>query len=351
MTVHEKFMQRCLDLALAGEGSVAPNPMAGCVIVCENKIIGEGFHRQFGGPHAEVFAVNAVINKELFASSTLYVSLEPCSHSGKTPPCTELIIGMHIPRVVIGMSDPFHLVAGKGIERLKNAGIITTTGILEKQCRWINRRFLTFHLKKRPYIILKWAQTMDGFIDEARQNSGTSHSCRISGSLAHLLVHRQRTLEDAVLVGTRTALNDNPELTAREWSGKNPVRLVIDRKLKLPGSLKLMDQKHKTIVFNEIKSELKENISLERIDFEGDVLTQILDILFSLNIQSLVVEGGAYTLQGFIDRKIWDEAHIYTGDKWFFSGLKAPAISGGVMAVEQLEDTVLTVVYNEEIRS
>jgi diaminohydroxyphosphoribosylaminopyrimidine deaminase / 5-amino-6-(5-phosphoribosylamino)uracil reductase len=350
MTIHEKFMQRCLDLALAGEGSVAPNPMVGCVIVHENKIIGEGFHREFGGPHAEVFAVNAVRNKELLAGSTLYVSLEPCSHYGKTPPCTELIIGSHIPRVVIGMSDPFHLVAGRGIERMKNAGIHILTGILEKECRQINRRFLTFHLKKRPYIILKWAQTMDGFIDAARQDAGTDHPGRISGSLAHLLVHRQRTLEDAVLVGTRTAVNDNPELTAREWSGKNPVRIVIDRKLKLPGSLKLMDQKHKTIVFNELISELKENISLEKIDFEGDVLIQLLDVLFSLNIQSLVVEGGAFTLQAFIDRKIWDEAHIYTGHKWFFNGLKSPAISGEVIATEKLNDTILTVIRNEEIR-
>jgi diaminohydroxyphosphoribosylaminopyrimidine deaminase/5-amino-6-(5-phosphoribosylamino)uracil reductase len=326
---------------------VAPNPMVGSVIVHENKIIGEGYHREFGGPHAEVFAVNAVRNNELLAVSTLYVSLEPCAHSGKTPPCTELIIGNGIPRVVIGMSDPFPLVAGKGIERLNHAGILTTSGILERECRDLNRRFLTFHLKKRPFIILKWAQTKDGFIDVVRQNSGIPHPGRISGTLAHTLVHRQRTLEDAILVGTRTALNDNPELTAREWSGKTPVRIVMDRSLKLPSSLKLMDQKHKTIVFNEVKSRPTENIFFERIDFAGDVLAQIMDVLYNLKIQSLIVEGGAFTLQEFIDRKFWEEAHIYTSDKWFFKGLKAPAITGKIIAAEQLDDTFLTVVRNE----
>jgi diaminohydroxyphosphoribosylaminopyrimidine deaminase/5-amino-6-(5-phosphoribosylamino)uracil reductase len=346
MTIHEKFMQRCLNIALMGEGSVAPNPMVGCVIVHENKIIGEGFHREFGGPHAEVYAVDAVRNKELLAGSTLYVSLEPCAHSGKTPPCTELIITNRIPRVVIGMSDPFHLVAGKGIKRLNDAGILTTTGILEQECRELNRRFLTFHLKKRPYIILKWAQTMDGFVDAIRQDSGIPHTVRISGTLAHRFVHRQRTLEDAVLVGTRTALNDNPELTAREWSGKNPLRIVIDRSLKLPASLNLMDQKQKTIVFNEVKSQPAGNIFYERIDFTRDILTRIMDVLYNLNVQSLIVEGGTFTLQEFIDRKFWDEAHIYTGHKWFFKGLKAPEISGKLIASERLDDTILMVVRN-----
>jgi len=347
MSIHEKFMQRCLHLALAGEGNVAPNPMVGCVIVHENKIIGEGFHREFGGPHAEVFAVNAVRNKELLTASTLYVSLEPCSPYGKTPPCTEMIIRNGIPRVVIGMQDPFPLVAGKGIERLKDAGIMTTTGILEKECRELNRRFLTFHQQKRPYIILKWAQTMDGFIDEVRRNTGIRYSNRISGTLAHRLVHRQRTSEDAVLVGTQTALNDNPELTAREWRGKSPLRIVIDRSLKLPSSLKLMDQKHETIVFNEVKSQQSENISLIRIDFSGDVLTQIFDVLYNLNIQSLIVEGGAFTLQKFIERNFWDEAYIYTGDKWFFKGLKAPAITGKIIANEPLDESYLTVIRPE----
>jgi len=347
MSIHEKFMQRCLHLALAGEGNVAPNPMVGCVIVHENKIIGEGFHREFGGPHAEVFAVNAVRNKELLTASTLYVSLEPCSHYGKTPPCTEMIIRNGIPRVVIGMQDPFPLVAGKGIERLKDAGIMTTTGILEKECRELNRRFLTFHQQKRPDIILNWAQTMDGFIDEVRQNTGIRYSNRISGTLAHRLVHRQRGIEDAVMVGTRTAFMDDPELTAREWSGKNPLRIVIDRSLKLPSSLKLMDQKHETIVFNEVKSQQSENISLIRIDFSGDVLTQIFDVLYNLNIQSLIVEGGAFTLQKFIERNFWDEAYIYTGDKWFFKGLKAPAITGKIIANEPLDESYLTVIRPE----
>jgi len=341
-------MQRCLDLAGRGEGSVSPNPLVGCIIVRENRIIGEGFHRLYGGPHAEVFAFESVKERESLPESTLYVSLEPCSHYGKTPPCTELIIRNKIPRVVVGMTDPFPAVAGKGIEMLRKSGIEVVTGVLEKECQEVNRRFLTFHLKNRPYIILKWARTADGFLDATENDPGRGRSLRITGPLSHRLVHRQRTMEDAVLVGTRTAQNDNPELTAREWSGENPVRIVIDRKLQLPASLHLFDGKNKTIVFNEEKSLLSGNIRWEKMDFGKDITLEMLGKLYEWNIQSLVVEGGAFTLRKFIGANLWDEAHIYTGSPWFFGGLQAPAISGVITATEQLEDSVLTVIRNHE---
>jgi diaminohydroxyphosphoribosylaminopyrimidine deaminase / 5-amino-6-(5-phosphoribosylamino)uracil reductase len=346
MTIHEKFMRRCLSLAKGGEGSVSPNPLVGCVIVNDNRIIGEGFHREFGGPHAEVLAIEAVKNKESLSCSTLYVTLEPCAHYGKTPPCTELIIRNRIPRVFIGMIDPFPAVAGKGMETLRKAGIVVETGIMEEECREMNRRFLTFHMKKRPYVILKWAQTLDGFMDADRSTGGTGLPVKISGSLSHLLVHRQRTMEDAVLVGTHTALNDDPELTARDWSGKNPVRIVIDRTLRLPSSLKLFDGKGRTIVFNEVKSDQSGNICREKIDFSREITGQMLCKLYEWNIQSLIVEGGAYTLREFIRHNHWDEAHMYTGNVWFFRGLKAPGLSGEITATEKLEESTLTIVHN-----
>lgn len=346
MTSSEKYMQRCLLLARGGEGSVSPNPLVGCVIVRDDRIIGEGFHRLFGGPHAEVYAIESVKNKELLAGSTLYVNLEPCAHYGKTPPCSELIIRSRIPRVVVGMVDPFPAVAGKGVDMLRLSGVEVKTGMLEKECQELNRRFVTFIRKKRPYIILKWAMTADGFMDTGGNDKVQGVPVRISGPLAHVLVHRQRTTEDAILVGTRTALNDNPELTAREWSGKNPVRIVIDRTLQLPPTLRLFDGNHKTIVFNEVKTHQAGNIQWEKINTESDFTDQVIHKLPEWNIQSLVVEGGARTLQKFIERNLWDEAHIYTGNSWFFTGLKAPWISGEITGREELEESTLTVLRN-----
>lgn len=346
MTSSEKYMQRCLLLARGGEGSVSPNPLVGCVIVRDDRIIGEGFHRLFGGPHAEVYAIESVKNKEWLAGSTLYVNLEPCAHYGKTPPCSELIIRSRIPRVVVGMVDPFPAVAGKGADMLRLSGVEVKTGMLEKECQELNRRFVTFIRKKRPYIILKWAMTADGFMDAGGNDQVQGVPVRISGPLAHVLVHRQRTTEDAILVGTRTALNDNPELTAREWSGKNPVRIVIDRTLQLPPTLRLFDGNHKTIVFNEVKTHRAGNIQWEKINAESDFTDQVIHKLPEWNIQSLVVEGGARTLQKFIERNLWDEAHIYTGSQWFFRGLRAPVISGEIIGTEVLEDTTLTVIRN-----
>jgi diaminohydroxyphosphoribosylaminopyrimidine deaminase/5-amino-6-(5-phosphoribosylamino)uracil reductase len=346
MTTHEKFMQRCLTLAKGGEGTVSPNPLVGCVIVRENKIIGEGFHRTFGGPHAEVLAIASVKDKDLLTGSTLFVSLEPCSHHGKTPPCTDLIIRSRIPRVVVGMIDPFPAVAGKGVEQLRLEGIEVETGILEKECREMNRRFVTFHVKKRPYIFLKWAMTSDGYMDAGGGTGKRGYPVRISGPLSHLLVHRQRTTEDAVLVGTRTAWKDNPFLTARDWSGKNPVRIVIDRKLQLPSSLHLFDGEYKTIVFNEVKSLQTGNILWEKLESGNDLTAQIVHKLYEWNIQSLVVEGGADTLRKFIANDIWDEAHIYTGTQWYSEGVKAPEIKGEIIATEVLEESRLTVIRN-----
>jgi len=346
MTSPEKYMQRCLLLARAGEGSVSPNPLVGCVIVRDDRIIGEGFHRYFGGPHAEVYAIESVKNKEWLAGSTLYVNLEPCAHYGKTPPCSELIIRSRIPRVVVGMVDPFPAVAGKGVNMLRLSGVEVEIGLLEKECQELNRRFVTFIRKQRPYIILKWAMTADGYLGAGGSHPEQIGSVRISGPLAHVLVHRQRTTEDAVLVGTRTAWKDNPMLTARDWSGKNPVRIVIDRKLQLPASLHLFDGENKTIIFNENISLQKGNIWWEKVESGIDISRQIVQKLYEWNIQSLIVEGGAATLRTFIENDLWDEAHIYTGKQWFLEGVKAPEIRGEVTATEQLEESTLTVIRN-----
>jgi diaminohydroxyphosphoribosylaminopyrimidine deaminase/5-amino-6-(5-phosphoribosylamino)uracil reductase len=282
----------------------------------------------------------------MLTGSTLYVSLEPCSHHGKTPPCTDLIIRSRIPRVVVGMIDPFPAVAGKGIEGLRLSGIEVVTGILEKECLEMNRRFLTFHRRKRPYIFLKWAMTSDGYLDPGDSFRKQGHPFRISGPLSHLLVHRQRTTEDAVLVGTQTAWKDNPFLTARDWSGNNPVRIVIDRKLQLTSSLHLFDGEYKTIIFNEVKSHQSGNIRWEKLESGNDLTVQIVHKLHEWNIQSLIVEGGAATLQKFIENDLWDEAHIYIGKQWFFEGVKAPEIRGEIIATEKLEESILTVIRN-----
>ncbi len=336
-------MERCLWLASLGAGSVAPNPMVGCVIVSGGRIIGEGFHRECGGPHAEVHAIGAVKNQELLRDSTLYVSLEPCTHFGKTPPCSDLIIEKGVPRVVVGLQDPFPAVAGKGIKKMTKAGIRVEVGILEKECRELNRRFLTFHEKKRPYIILKWAQTLDGFMDDEQHSSGVGHSNPVTGELANRMVHRQRACEGAVLVGTRTAWLDDPALTVREWSGTNPLRLVIDRKCSLPGSLKLFNSQADTVVFNEVKQLQSGNVSFEKLDFAKNVPLQIAERLYERKVLSLVVEGGTETLSHFISQGLWDEAHIYTGSLLFCGGIKAPGIKGTKAASECLDDTLLTV--------
>ncbi|MFW5831045.1 MAG: bifunctional diaminohydroxyphosphoribosylaminopyrimidine deaminase/5-amino-6-(5-phosphoribosylamino)uracil reductase RibD, partial [Prolixibacteraceae bacterium] len=285
-------MQRCLQLARLGAGRVAPNPMVGSVIVHNGKIIGEGFHQKYGEAHAEVNAIDAVKNKNSLRESSLYVTLEPCAHHGLTPPCANLIIQNNIPHVVIGTPDPFSEVAGKGIEKLKKAGIKVESGILEEECRRLNKRFFTYHEKKRPYITLKWAQTLDGFIDIERFSEDYGQPTWITGELALRLVHKIRSEENAILVGTKTAEKDNPSLSVRHWPGTNPVRLLIDKNLRLSQSLRLFDRKQRTLVFNAIRETKEHNLEFVILDFSKNVPGQIMEILYREKILSVIVEGG-----------------------------------------------------------
>lgn len=344
MSAPEIFMQRCLELALLGMGDVAPNPMVGCVIVHDGIIIGEGYHEKCGLAHAEVNAIRSVLNPELLSQSTLYVSLEPCAHFGKTPPCSDLIIENRIPRVVIGTVDPFAQVAGKGINRMQNAGIKVEVGVLEKECRELNRRFLTFHEKKRPYIILKWAQTLDGFIDTDR--SETDHPTWITNALAKRLVHKQRSEESAILIGTNTAKYDNPALTVREWVGNQPIRMVIDRTGRLDKELHLFDGKATTWTFTEQKKPDSENLKFITLDFGKNMLPQLLSELYKSDILSVIVEGGGKLLNSFLELNLWDEAFVYTGNQFFGKGVSAPHISGETIAFEKLDDCKLHVLRN-----
>lgn len=329
MVQHENFMRRCLELAELGKANVSPNPMVGAVIVHNDRIIGEGYHQKYGEAHAEVNAINQVINKftnpaELLKQSVIYVSLEPCSHYSKTPPCADLIVKHQIPKVIVGCRDPFEQVNGKGLEKLRNAGIEVICGVLEEECQWLNRRFFTRVQKHRPYIILKWAQTADGFFAPA---DGTQHW--ITGIESRKLVHQWRSEEDAVLIGKNTAAIDNPQLNVRYGGGRPPKRIVIDRKLKLNQGLHIFDESVETLIFNEMKTEIDGNnkyIALE--DFDRYVPQYILYQLYLRDIQSIIIEGGAYTLNTFIEAGLWDEARIFTGNINLNKGIKAPAISG-----------------------
>jgi diaminohydroxyphosphoribosylaminopyrimidine deaminase / 5-amino-6-(5-phosphoribosylamino)uracil reductase len=346
MELSEKYMFRCLELARLGAGEVAPNPMVGSVIVHNQKIIGEGFHRKYGQPHAEVNAINDVADLDLLKDSTLYVSLEPCAHHGLTPPCSDLIIEKQIPRVVIGIEDPFSEVAGKGIEKLLKAGIEVKRGVLESECRELNKRFFTFHEKKRPYIILKWAQTLDGFIDVDRTREDYGEPTWITGDLALRLVHKIRSKEAAILVGTKTAEKDNPSLTVRHWAGNNPLRIVIDKNNKLSGNLNLFDDSSKTLIFSS--NELVQNEWNEwvKIDFQKEVIPRILSELSSRKILSVIVEGGKFLLEKFIESDLWDEMHVFTGNKFFTEGVRAPSVKGKLYAEELLDGDRITVFRN-----
>lgn len=331
-----------------GAGQVSPNPMVGAVLVYEDRIIGEGYHQQFGDAHAEVNCINSVADagKDLIKKSTLYVSLEPCAHFGKTPPCADLIIVNKIPQVVIGCRDSFVEVDGKGIEKLKKAGIQVSVGILEKDCVALNKRFFSFHEKQRPYVILKWAQSSDGKIaphaDSYRDPEGETSELTvasrllISNEITNRLVHKWRSEEAAILVGTNTALLDDPSLTTRLYSGKNPIRLVIDKELKLPGHLKLFDGRVRTIVFNFIKQADEGMLVYHKLDPAGNILTQILSALHAQQILSLVVEGGSKLLQSFIDAGLWDEARVITNEELIIdNGLAAPVLKNKLLSDEQ----------------
>lgn len=320
---HESYMQRCLQLARLGAGSVAPNPMVGCVVVYDNQIIGEGYHQHFGGPHAEVNAICSVKenNRSCLKRATLYVNLEPCAHYGKTPPCVDLIIEKQICRVVIANVDPNPLVAGKGIDKLQQAGIEVISGIMSEEGQKLNQRFFTFHTKKRPYIILKWAQSADGFIavDRNRQDW-------ITGSEAIKLVHRWRSEEQGILVGKNTILADNPRLNNRFFSiTSQPVRMFIDRNLEVDAHFHVLDNTMQTFVFNSLCEKTSGNIEWIKIPFDN-VPAEICRSLFKRNIQSLMVEGGAATINSFIHQNLWDEARIITGNVWFGRGIDAPRL-------------------------
>ena len=319
MQQHNLYMQRCLVLAQKGLGTVAPNPMVGCVIVHNNKIIGEGYHEVYGEAHAEVNAINSVENKELLKEATVYVSLEPCNHFGKTPPCSDLLVKHQVKKVVIGCVDSFDKVAGKGIEKLKNAGIEVLCGVLENECRALNKRFFTFHEKKRPYIFLKWAQTKDGFI-------ANKDNTWISGAESKVLVHQWRSEEAAILVGANTARIDNPQLTTRLVKGKNPVRVLIDLSLKTPANSNIFNSEAPTLVFNTLKNAQENNIEWIKIEVQN-ILQQLCTVIYEKGINSLIVEGGSITLQHFIQHNLWDEALIFESTKEFKNGVKAPQIA------------------------
>ncbi len=325
MTADEQYIQRCIDLALHGQGAVAPNPMVGSIIVHKGVIIGEGYHQQYGGPHAEVNAVNSVLDQTLLSESTIYVTLEPCAHFGKTPPCANLIVEHNFKRVVIGTKDPFSAVDGKGIERIKQANIEVTIGVLEKECQALNKRFFTFHTKKRPYIILKWAQSRDGFLDRLRTAQNATGINWITQPETKVMVHKWRTEEAAILVGKNTILNDNPQLTAREYAGKNPIRIVIDPKMQIDSTASILDDEAPTLIYNQVNCS-KKSSSNEWIHLEHFTIKEIMDDLYQRSIQSVIIEGGFFTLNEFITSNLWDEARVLVGTPIFEEGLLAPII-------------------------
>ena len=321
----EKYMRRCIELARNGLCNTAPNPMVGAVIVCDGRIIGEGYHVRCGEGHAEVNAVRSVKDPALLARSTIYVSLEPCAHYGKTPPCADMLVEVGIPRIVIGCQDPFAKVAGRGIRKLREAGREVVVGVLEKECRHLIRRFLTFHTCQRPYVTLKWAQSADGYIDRCRTEGSP---VVLSSPETAMLVHKMRAEHSAIMVGRRTALLDNPSLTVRSWYGKSPVRVVLDRRLALPEALLLFDGTVPTLVFTECRHESVPGVEYVQADFSRDVLPQVLSGLHARGLQSLLVEGGSRLLQSFLDAGVWDEVMVEEAPALLGSGVPAPRIDG-----------------------
>lgn len=343
-------MSRAIEIAQNGLGTTAPNPMVGAVIVHDGQLIGEGFTSTYGGPHAEVNAIGSVSDKALLKQATLYVTLEPCSHFGKTPPCADLIIKHKIPSVVVGLLDPHEKVAGQGIEKLRNAGVEVITGVLEAECREHHKRFLTFHEKKRPYIVLKWVQTANGFMapDKAARNENPEPYW-ISNSYSRQLTHKWRSEEQAILVGTNTVLEDNPKLDVRSWTGKSPLRVVLDRNLRINGNYSILDGSVPTLMLTEVTDTTRyiKGVDYRTIDFAEDVLPQICSVLHEYNVLSVLVEGGAKTLQSFIDAGEWDEARIFTGTSSFKKGIKTPSISGKLVASIAIGTDTLKIYNND----
>lgn len=333
MKIHEKYIKRCIELAKNGLGTTYPNPLVGSVIVYNDEIIGEGWHQKAGEPHAEVNAINSVKDKSLLAKATIYVSLEPCSHFGKTPPCCDLIIAKKIPNVVIGTIDPFAKVAGNGIKRLLEAGKKVTVGILEDECNELNKRFFTFHNKKRPYIIVKWAESQDGFI--APLSKDKQEPVWLTNLFSRQLVHKWRSEEQAILVGTKTVIDDNPSLTTRDWAGNNPIRIVLDQNNRISKESHIFDNQAKTILLNN-----------DTINFNNNIAEEIVDFLFNKGIQSVIIEGGSKTLQTFIDANIWDEARVFRSNVTLNEGVKAPKIEFKKATRNEILEDELLIFFN-----
>ena len=344
---NEYYIRRCIELAKHGLGTTYPNPLVGCVIVYNDRIIGEGWHKKAGEPHAEVLAIASVKDQSLLKKSTIYVTLEPCSHFGKTPPCSDLIIDKKIPKIVIGTIDPFAKVSGMGIKKLLASNRTVTVGVCENECEDLNKRFFTFHRKKRPYIILKWAETEDGFI--APKNQSEHEIFWITNSFAQQLVHKWRSEEQSILVGTQTASTDNPKLNVRHWKGQNPTRVVIDKSLNLNKSLSLFDSSQPTLVFHHKDAEPthKSSVIYEGLDFNTNILPQILKRLHDHDLQSIIIEGGAKTLQNFIDHDLWDEARVFTGKNRIDTGVRAPKLKTKARETTTVEGDTLNYYYND----
>lgn len=350
MVSHEIYIKRCIEIAKNGLGASRPNPMVGSVIVFNNQIIGEGYTSAYGGNHAEVNAIQSVKDKYLLKEATLYVTLEPCSHFGKTPPCSDLIIKHAIPNVVIGCLDDNPKVAGKGINKLEISGCNVILGVLEDACKAHHKRFFTFHNKKRPFIVLKWAESDDGFI--APKTKQEQKPVWITNKYSRQLVHKWRTEEHAILVGTNTVLQDNPNLTVRNWVGENPIRIVLDRQLKLPKDASVFNDEAETIVISEKTEDGRpkgNSLNLERIDWDlkTSVAQQICDVLHKNEITSVIIEGGTQTLQTFINENLWDEARIFTGNIQLQEGTKAPVFSGKLVSEENILSDVLKIFKND----
>lgn len=349
MTVEDdlKYMRRCLDLASKAEGMTYPNPMVGSVIVHDGRIIGEGYHRKPGTPHAEVLAIKSVKNRILLASSQLYVNLEPCSHFGKTPPCADLIVAHKIPVVVVGTTDTSSKISGRGLLKLREAGCKVVLGVAEDECRRINRRFFAFHEKKRPYITLKWAQSADGFIDVKREKDYEGGPGWITGKSERILVHKWRASEQAILVGAGTVRVDNPLLNVREWKGNDPLRIILSGTGSIPAKLSMNDLPGSQVIFSFNPERIKMPGSVfVRLNQNESSALQILDYLYRCDIQSIFIEGGAKILAHFISSGLWDEAKIFYGDQLFRNGVKAPEINGRLISKTKLSNSTLEVLLN-----
>ena len=342
MVNHEIFMRECIVLAKKGIMNVSPNPMVGCVIVYKDKIISSGYHKEYGGNHAEVNAIENSIDKKILSKSTLYVNLEPCSHYGQTPPCCNLIVKYNIPNVVIGTEDPCSLVKGNGIKYLIENKVNVICGILENKCKKLNKRFFIYQKNKRPYIILKWAKSKDGYIAPKDQEK----SFWMTSNKSKKKVHKWRSEEDSILVGTKTVVKDNPELTVREISGKNPIRIVIDRDLSLDLKRKIFNQQSETIIFNDKINLTTKNLIYVKSDFKN-LVEDILNKLYNLKIISLIVEGGKYTIDKFISSNNWDEARVFTSEKTLITGIMSPTIKCNPSKTKNIDSDKLDIYFND----